>query len=106
MRKKTRTPAITAAAAAVITMGRAPLLFCVSDVSFDVAAEEVVGCAAAAVQAALEAASMNVFVNTRMLPEDGEAGALEEQASDLLREYLPRSREISDAVMRSLRAPK
>ena len=65
-----------------------------------------VGCAAAAVQAALEAASMNVFVNTRMLPEDGEAGALEEQASDLLREYLPRSREISDAVMRSLRAPK
>ena len=65
-----------------------------------------VGCAAAAARAALEAAAMNVFVNTRTLPEDGEARALEEQASDLLREYLPRSRDISDAVMRSLRTPK
>ncbi|MBO6016719.1 MAG: cyclodeaminase/cyclohydrolase family protein, partial [Oscillospiraceae bacterium] len=65
-----------------------------------------VGCAALAVRAALEAAAMNVFVNTRSLPEDREAADLEERAADLLREYIPRSEEVSDSVMRHLRTPK
>ena len=65
-----------------------------------------VGCAALAARAALEAASMNVFVNTRTLPGDAEAERLEEQASGLLNEFLPRSRVVSDAVMRHLRTWK
>ena len=65
-----------------------------------------VGCAALAVRAALEAAAMNVFVNTRSLPEDREAADLEERAADLLREYIPRSEEVSDSVLRHLRTPK
>ena len=65
-----------------------------------------VGCAALAVRAALEAAAMNVFVNTRALPGDREAEDLEERAADLLREYIPRSEEVSDSVMRHLRTPK
>ena len=65
-----------------------------------------VGCAALAAAAALQAAAMNVFVNTRSLPEDSEAGELEEQAVGLLREYLPRSEKVSDAVMRHLRTAK
>ena len=65
-----------------------------------------VGCAALAAHAALEAASMNVFVNTRTLPGDEEAENLEEQASGLLHEYLPRSRAVSDAVMCQLRTWK
>jgi formiminotetrahydrofolate cyclodeaminase len=65
-----------------------------------------VGCAALAVHAALEAASMNVFVNTRTLPGDTEAESLEAQASGLLREFLPRSQAVSDAVMRHLRTWK
>ena len=65
-----------------------------------------VGCAALAAAAALQAAAMNVFVNTRSLPEDSEAGELEEQAAGLLREYLPRSEKVSDAVMRHLRTAK
>ena len=65
-----------------------------------------VGCAALAVRAALEAASMNVFVNTRTLPGDAEAESLEEQASGLLREFLPRSQAVSDTVMCHLRTRK
>ena len=65
-----------------------------------------VGCAAVAAYAALEAASMNVFVNTRTLPEDPEAAKIGQQASEMLERWLPRAREVSEGVMAVLRAPK
>ena len=65
-----------------------------------------VGCAALAARCALEAASMNVFVNTRLLSGVPEGEALAEQASGMLRDYVSRSRAISDAVMTHLRTQK
>ncbi len=65
-----------------------------------------VGCAAVAAHAALESASMNVFVNTRLLPEDKEARALADAASEALEQYLPRAHAVADGVMDYLRAPK
>ena len=62
-----------------------------------------VGCGAIAAKAALEAAAMNVFINTRSLPGDGEALLLERKAEALLSEYMPRARKIADSVMESLR---
>ena len=65
-----------------------------------------VGCTAVAVQAALKAASMNVLVNTRMLPADAEAAEIAEQTEAMLAEFLPRAEAVSDAVMAHLRAAK
>ena len=47
------------------------------------------GCAAALCRGAMEAAAMNVWVNTRSLREDGEARALEREARALLDDALP-----------------
>ena len=65
-----------------------------------------VGCASVAAFAALESASMNVFVNTRTLPEDQEAADIGRQAADMLERWLPRARALSDDVMAALRSPK
>ncbi|MBQ9250178.1 MAG: cyclodeaminase/cyclohydrolase family protein [Oscillospiraceae bacterium] len=62
-----------------------------------------VGCGAIAAKAALEAAAMNVFINTRSLPGDGEALLMELKAEALLSEYVPRAQKIADSVMESLR---
>ena len=62
-----------------------------------------VGCGAVAAKAALEAAAMNVFINTRSLPGEGEALLMERKAEALLSEYMPRARKIADSVMESLR---
>ena len=62
-----------------------------------------VGCAALAARMALEAAAMNVFVNTRTLEEDPDAAAISGQADALLTEYLPRVNAVSDSVMTYLR---
>ena len=64
-----------------------------------------VGCAALAARTALEAAAMNVFVNTRALPGDGGAAALADRAGALLREYQPRAQALSDSVTEWLRTP-
>ncbi len=65
-----------------------------------------VGCAALAARSALECASLNVFVNTRLLPGDEEAGALSEAAAALLECCVPRAQAVADAVMRTLKTPK
>ena len=65
-----------------------------------------VGCAALAARCALESASMNVFVNTRMLPESAEAETLSKKAQAMLEEYLPRAQAVADSVMTYLRTPK
>ena len=65
-----------------------------------------VGCAALAARCALESASMNVFVNTRMLPDCVEAKSLSTKAQAMLEEYLPRAQAVADSVMTYLRTPK
>ncbi len=65
-----------------------------------------VGCAALAARCALESASMNVFVNTRMLPACAEAEALSMEAQAMLEAYLPRAQAVADSVMDYLRRTK
>lgn len=61
-----------------------------------------VGCAAVFAAAALEAAAMNVFVNTRALKGDAESAKLSCAARETLDEYLPRARAAAAAVMEYL----
>ena len=60
-----------------------------------------VGCAALLAGSALECAALNVFVNTRTLPEDT-ARPIDEEARALLSEYAPRARAAADAVFARL----
>ena len=62
-----------------------------------------VGCAAALCAGALEAAAMNVFVNTKSLKGDAEAEALALRVSRLLDDCLPRARAVSGQVLSLLR---
>lgn len=62
-----------------------------------------VGCAAALCAGALEAAAMNVFVNTKSLKGDPEADALALRVSRLLDDCLPRARAVSGQVLSQLR---
>ena len=62
-----------------------------------------VGCAAALCAGALEAAAMNVFVNTKSLKGDPEAEALALRVSRLLDDCLPRARAVSGQVLSLLR---
>ena len=55
---------------------------------------------------ALTCAAMNVFANTRMLPDNGKAQDLAAQAESMLSEYVPRAQAVSDSVMGCLREPK
>ena len=65
-----------------------------------------VGCASEAARSALICAAMNVFANTRMLPDNGKAQDLAAQAESMLSEYIPRAQAVSDSVMGCLREPK
>ena len=65
-----------------------------------------VGCAALAARCALESASLNVFVNTRMIPENEEAAAMSKNADSMLQEYIPRAQAVADSVMNYLRRQK
>ena len=62
-----------------------------------------VGCAALAARCALEAASMNVFVNTRMIPDNAEAADMSVRADAMLRDCIPRAQAVADSVMTILR---
>ena len=61
------------------------------------------GCAAAACKAALQAASLNVFINTRSMKDREYAQRLEKQAEDLLQEYNTLADRIFDSVTAGLR---
>ena len=65
-----------------------------------------VGCASEAARSALTCAAMNVFANTRMLPDNGKAQDLAAQAESMLSEYVPRAQGVSDSVMDYLREAK
>ena len=65
-----------------------------------------VGCAALSAKAALECASMNVFVNTRLLPGDPDAQAMAQKAESMLQDSAPRAQAVADLVMAHLRSAK
>lgn len=62
-----------------------------------------VGCGALLCKAALEAASLNVFVNTKTLVDRAFAQKTEAECDEMLTEYLPRAQACADAVAASIR---
>ena len=62
-----------------------------------------VGCGALLARAALEAASMNVFVNTKTLADREAARALEAECDAMLSEYIPRAEAVAADVMARIR---
>lgn len=62
-----------------------------------------VGCGALLCRAALEAASMNVFVNTKTLGDRAFAERVESECDAMLAEYLPRAEACAASVMGRIR---
>ena len=62
-----------------------------------------VGCGALFARAALEAASMNVFVNTKSYKDTDWAPELEAKCDALLSEYIPRAEACAAGVMSRIR---
>lgn len=60
------------------------------------------GCAAALCRSAMEAASLNVFINTKVMADRERARALNAQAHVLLGEYVPRAEEVLKKVTNQL----
>ena len=61
------------------------------------------GCAAALCKAALQSASLNVFINTKLMTDRPRADALDAQADALLNEYIPQSDAVFASVTNKLR---
>lgn len=61
------------------------------------------GCAAALCKAAMQAASLNVFVNTRLMADKARAATLNNAAEEILREFLPRADAVYDMVESKLK---
>lgn len=61
------------------------------------------GCAAALCKAALQSASLNVFINTKLMTDRTHAAALDAQADALLNEYVPRADAVFASVTNKLR---
>ena len=61
------------------------------------------GCAAVLCKAALQAASLNVFINTKLMADHARAAALDARADALLAEFVPRADEVFNAVSGKLR---
>jgi formiminotetrahydrofolate cyclodeaminase len=61
------------------------------------------GCAAALCKAALQAASLNVFINTKLMTDKTHAAALDAQADALLSEYVPKADAVFTQVTKQLR---
>ena len=63
-----------------------------------------VGCGALLARAALEAASMNVFINTKSLVDRAYADMLEAECDKMLAEYRPKAEAIAADVMHKVRS--
>ena len=61
------------------------------------------GCAAALCKAALQAASLNVFINTKLMTNREHAAALNARADALLNEYIPQADAVFASVTNQLR---
>ena len=64
------------------------------------------GCAAALCKAALQAASLNVFVNTKLMADRAHAAELDAKADALLDEFAPRADAVFTSVTEKLRVNK
>ena len=62
------------------------------------------GCAAALCKAALQSASLNVFINTKAMKDRANAAAIDARAEKMLADNRARANEIYETVMTSLRA--
>lgn len=62
-----------------------------------------VGCGAALCRAALEAAAMNVFINTKSLTDRAYAQEIEAQCDEMLEKYIPRAEAVAKEVMAGIR---
>lgn len=60
------------------------------------------GCAAACARAALESAALNVFINTRSLPDREKAQALNDRCRALLDRYVPLAESVYEGVRAEL----
>lgn len=60
------------------------------------------GCAATLCKAALQAASLNVFVNTKLMKDRTHAMQLDAQAEELLAQFVPRADAIFETVTQKL----
>ena len=65
-----------------------------------------VGCGALLCRAAMEAAAMNVFINTKTLRNRDTAAGIEREVDALLNEYLPRAERIAEDVTARIRGHK
>ena len=61
------------------------------------------GCAAALCKAALQAASLNVFINTKLMADRSRADVLDAKADNMLNEFVPRADAVFASVMQKLR---
>ena len=61
------------------------------------------GCAALFCKAALQAASLNVFINTRLMANKVHAAALNERADAMLNEFVPKADKLSEKLSHQLR---
>ena len=61
------------------------------------------GCAATLCKAALQAASLNVFINTKLMADRSRADVLDARADSLLNEFVPRADAVFESVMQKLR---
>ena len=62
-----------------------------------------IGCGALLCRAALEAASLNIFVNTKTLRDRDFAQRIEAEADEMLASYVPRARACAEQVTRKIR---
>ena len=61
------------------------------------------GCAASLCRAAMDCAAMNLFVNTRTLPDESEARAMAAEAEELLHRWAPVCEALAQSVLDTLR---
>ena len=61
------------------------------------------GCAALFCKAALQAAGLNVSINTRLMADNAHAAALNAQADAMLAEFVPQADQIHEKLIHSLR---
>ena len=64
---------------------------------------DTVGCAAALCKAALQAAGLNVSINTRLMADNAHAASLNAQADAMLAEFVPQADQIYEKLTHSLR---
>ena len=62
-----------------------------------------VGCGAALARAALQAAAMNVFINTKSLADRSYADTVNAECDSMLAGYAPRAQAVADEVMAGMR---